>query len=173
MHVHLRQGEMASLIAPHVRQGGMATGYVMPNTAPPLTSVDQCMAYLDELEAHDPHVELIGTLYLHPSLTRDEIRKAAATRSRRNSSRPRIMGIKSYPRGVTTNSEGGIESYEAYYEVFDEMEKQGMVLNLHGEVPSSEELVSGGEYTGQISSCPDRVPENIATNLTHTRTSLS
>lgn len=49
------------------------------------------------------------------------------------------MGVKSYPRGVTTNSDGGIESYETYYPVFAEMERQDMVLNLHGEVPSSEE----------------------------------
>ena len=38
---------------------------------------------------------------------------------------------------MTTNSEGGIESYEAYYPVFAAMEEAGMVLNLHGEVPSA------------------------------------
>lgn len=48
-----------------------------------------------------------------------------------------VLGVKSYPRGVTTNSEGGIESYEAYYPVFAAMEEVGMVLNLHGEVPSA------------------------------------
>lgn len=48
-----------------------------------------------------------------------------------------VLGVKSYPRGVTTNSEGGIESYEAYYPVFAAMEEAGMVLNLHGEVPSA------------------------------------
>lgn len=49
-----------------------------------------------------------------------------------------IVGIKSYPRGVTTNSEGGVgmEGYGVYDEVFREMEKVDMVLNLHGEVPS-------------------------------------
>ncbi|PWN33898.1 Dihydroorotase [Meira miltonrushii] len=139
MHVHVRQGEMASLVVPHVEQGGMTLAYVMPNTVPPLTSVDQCLAYLDELEKYtSSNVELVGTLYLHPSLTREEIAKAAATKHPR-SGRRRIMGVKSYPRGVTTNSEGGIESYEAYYEVFDEMQKHDMVLNLHGEVPSNEE----------------------------------
>ena len=54
--------------------------------------------------------------------------------SRCNLSEP--LGVKSYPRGVTTNSESGIESYTAYYEVFKAMEEEGMVLNLHGEVPS-------------------------------------
>ena len=47
-----------------------------------------------------------------------------------------IVGVKSYPRGVTTNSDGGIESYEAYYPVFEAMQEVDMVLNLHGEVPS-------------------------------------
>lgn len=140
MHVHLRQDAMSSLVVPHVGKGGMTTAYVMPNTIPPLTSVDQCMAYLDSLEAHDDEVELIGTLYLHPSLTPEEIIKAAHTKSK--SGRRRIMGVKSYPRGVTTNSEGGIESYEAYYPIFEEMQRQDMVLNLHGEVPSHEEQVS-------------------------------
>ncbi|OBZ78463.1 Dihydroorotase [Grifola frondosa] len=39
--------------------------------------------------------------------------------------------------GVTTNSEGGIESYEAYYPMFAAMEAVGFVLNLHSEVPSA------------------------------------
>jgi len=43
---------------------------------------------------------------------------------------------------VTTNSDGGIENYEDYYEVFGEMERSGLVLNLHGEVPSDAERVS-------------------------------
>jgi dihydroorotase len=139
MHVHLRQGEMSSLVVPHVKLGGMTTGYVMPNTIPPLLSANECNAYLDTLEAHDSTIELFGTLYLHPSLTPDEIIKASKTKSKRG--KRRIMGVKSYPRGVTTNSEGGIESYEMYYPIFEEMERQGMVLNLHGEVPSNEEEV--------------------------------
>lgn len=48
----------------------------------------------------------------------------------------RSTGVKSYPRGVTTNSDGGIESYETYYPVFEAMQEVDMVLNLHGEVPS-------------------------------------
>jgi dihydroorotase len=51
------------------------------------------------------------------------------------------IGVKSYPRGVTTNSESGIESYDIYYDVFRAMEKEGMVLNLHGEIPSDADKV--------------------------------
>ena len=46
------------------------------------------------------------------------------------------LGVKSYPRGVTTNSHSGIEDYTLYYPVFSAMQQVGMVLNLHGEVPS-------------------------------------
>jgi dihydroorotase len=50
-------------------------------------------------------------------------------------------GVKSYPRGVTTNSDGGIESYEIHYPVFEAMQEVDMVLNLHGEVPSDASAV--------------------------------
>lgn len=66
----------------------------------------------------------------------------------------RLIGVKSYPRGVTTNSDGGIESYETYYPVFETMEEVGMVLNLHGEVPSDTSTVrllqSRKEHVTQI-----------------------
>ncbi|KAI0750835.1 hypothetical protein C8Q80DRAFT_1098138 [Daedaleopsis nitida] len=125
-HVHLRQGELAEVVTKHVRQGGFSLAY--PNLKPPITSTEQALQYRDTLRAIDPSVDYLMTLYLSPDLTPEEIRKAV---------RAGIVGVKSYPRGVTTNSEGGIESYEAYYPVFAAMEETGMVLNLHGEVPSA------------------------------------
>jgi dihydroorotase len=53
---------------------------------------------------------------------------------------------------VTTNSSAGIEDYGVYYPVFKAMEEVGMVLNLHGEVPSDaskvskQRLVAGGSW---------------------------
>ncbi|KAF5369934.1 hypothetical protein D9758_001298 [Tetrapyrgos nigripes] len=126
-HVHLRQGALSELVAPHVRKGGISTAYVMPNLKPPITTTDQALAYKAQLEAIDPNVKYLMTLYLSPELTPEEIRKAKQAG---------IAGVKSYPRGVTTNSDGGIESYEMYYPVFKAMEEEDMVLNLHGEVPS-------------------------------------
>lgn len=143
MHVHVRQPPMSSLIVPHLALGGIQTAYIMPNTIPPISTVSQCVEYLDQLESLLPpssDVELIGTLYLSPTLTPAEVQRAAAVRHPKTG-RPRIGGVKSYPRGVTTNSDGGIESYDVYDEVFAEMERQGLVLNLHGEVPSDEEKV--------------------------------
>lgn len=73
------------------------------------------------------------SLYLNSDLTPEEIRKAKEAG---------IIGVKSYPRGVTTNSDSGIESYKVYYPVFKAMEEVGMILNLHGEIPSDIEQVS-------------------------------
>lgn len=129
-HVHLRQGEFSKLVTPHVRKGGFTLAYVMPNLKPPVTLTEQALAYKAELQKIDPDVEYLMTLYLSPDLTPDEVRKAK---------RAGIVGVKSYPRGVTTNSDGGIESYEVYYPVFEAMEQEDMVLNLHGEIPSDAE----------------------------------
>jgi len=126
-HVHLRQGELCKVVVPDVRKGGMSLVYVMPNLQPPIRTTDEALAYKKELQAIDPTVEYLMTLYLSPSLTPEEIKKAK---------RAGIVGVKSYPRGVTTNSDSGIESYEIYYPVFEAMQEEGLVLNLHGEIPS-------------------------------------
>jgi len=68
------------------------------------------------------------SLYLHPNISPDTIKEAKAKG---------ITGVKSYPHGVTTHSDHGVVSYEQFYPVFEEMERQNMVLNLHGEAPPS------------------------------------
>ena len=45
--------------------------------------------------------------------------------------------IQAYPRGATTNSQWGVVSFEPFHDVLRTMEEEGIVLNLHGEVPSS------------------------------------
>ncbi|TPX62075.1 dihydroorotase [Powellomyces hirtus] len=129
-HVHLRQGALMRAVTPLLNGSGVATAYVMPNLKPPVTSTEQALAYKAELQQLAPEVNFLMTLYLSPELTPDEIRKAA---------KAGIAGVKSYPRGVTTNSDSGIESYTAYYDVFRAMEEVDMVLNLHGEIPSDAE----------------------------------
>ncbi|KAL7413401.1 hypothetical protein BDY24DRAFT_389945 [Mrakia frigida] len=129
-HVHLREGAMSEVVTPHVRVGGIDVAYVMPNLTPPIITTAHALSYQAHLQSLSPKTTFLMTLYLHPSITPAEIQKAAAAG---------IRGVKSYPRGVTTNSDGGIENYEDYYEVFGAMEKSGLVLNLHGEVPSDAE----------------------------------
>ncbi|KAH8719465.1 hypothetical protein GQ44DRAFT_712113 [Phaeosphaeriaceae sp. PMI808] len=127
-HVHLRDGEMSQLVTPTIRNGGVNQVYVMPNLVPPVTTVQQCLEYRDRLQAIDPNVDYIMSLYLHESITPEVIREAKMAG---------ITGVKSYPAGVTTNSSSGVLDYETFYPVFEEMEKQNMILNLHGEVPST------------------------------------
>ncbi|RYO16607.1 putative dihydroorotase [Alternaria arborescens] len=140
-HVHLRDGEMSQLVTPTIRKGGVNQVYVMPNLVPPITSVQQCLEYRDRLQAIEPNVDYLMSLYLHEDITPEVIREAK---------KAGITGVKSYPAGVTTtlhmyasnnssfqNSSSGVLDYETFYPVFEEMEKQNMVLNLHGEVPST------------------------------------
>ncbi|KAK3071682.1 dihydroorotase [Teratosphaeriaceae sp. CCFEE 6253] len=128
MHVHLRDGAMTELVVPTIRRGGVNTVFVMPNLVPPITTVKHCMEYKRSLQALAPDVTFLMSLYLHPNITPETVIEAKQAG---------IAGIKSYPHGVTTHSDDGVMSYEQFYPVFEEMERQDMVLNLHGELPPS------------------------------------
>ncbi|KAK3678908.1 dihydroorotase [Recurvomyces mirabilis] len=128
MHVHLRDGAMTELVTPTIRKGGVNTVFVMPNLVPPITTVRHCLDYKSRLEAIEPNVTFLMSLYLHPNISPETVIEAKQAG---------IAGIKSYPHGVTTHSDHGVMSYEAFYPVFEEMERQDMVLNLHGELPPS------------------------------------
>ncbi len=101
---------------------------LQPNLQPPITTVEQALEYQKKLESLASNVTFLMTLYLHQSITPATIREAKEAG---------IVGVKSYPQGVTTNSDGGVFDYASYYPVFAEMEKLDMVLNLHGECPST------------------------------------
>ncbi|CAI2169541.1 18401_t:CDS:2 [Funneliformis geosporum] len=126
-HIHLRQDDLMNMVVPRIAEGGVSLCYVMPNLKPPITSTEKALIYKAQLEKLEPNVTFLMSLYLCTDLTPDEIRKAKTNG---------IIGVKSYPRGVTTNSDSGIESYTVYYPVFKAMEEVGMILNLHGEIPS-------------------------------------
>ncbi|KAK3377847.1 hypothetical protein B0H63DRAFT_227552 [Podospora didyma] len=131
MHVHLRNapGPISQLVTPTIRQAGVDCVFVMPNLAPrPVVTVAEAQEYQRHLQALDPEVTYLMSLYLHSSITPDEIRAAK---------KAGIAGVKAYPKGATTNSEWGVVSFEPFYEVLATMEEEGIVLNLHGEVPSN------------------------------------
>ncbi|EME83090.1 uncharacterized protein MYCFIDRAFT_153744 [Pseudocercospora fijiensis CIRAD86] len=128
MHVHLREGDMTALVVPTIRHGGVNTVFVMPNLVPPITTVNHALQYQRHLHKLEPNVRFLMSLYLHPNIKPETIIEAK---------KAGITGVKSYPHGVTTNSSHGVMSYEDFYPVFEEMERQDMVLNLHGELPPS------------------------------------
>jgi len=131
MHVHLRQDEMLACVAPMVASGGIGRCIVMPNTIPPTNSIDSALTYSDALAAVMPGVEVFPTIYLTPALVPDQIEAVKQAG---------VIGIKCYPRGVTTNSESGVEDLALYDPVFAAMEAAGMVLLIHGEVPSNDAI---------------------------------
>ncbi|KAI9799672.1 MAG: hypothetical protein M1825_004407 [Sarcosagium campestre] len=131
-HVHLRDGAMMDLVVPTIRHGGVNTVYVMPNLVPPVTTVKQAVDYRERLEKLEPQVRFLMSLYLHEDITPETIIEAK---------KQNITGVKSYPAGVTTNSALGVRDYAPLYPVLEEMQRQDLILNLHGECPS------GGDIT--------------------------
>ena len=129
-HVHLRDGPMMHAVTPTIPSGGVDTVYVMPNLIPPLTTVASVKTYHAKLQALSPTTTFLMSLYLSPDITTETIQEAKQSGV--------VYGVKSYPAGVTTNSAEGVVDYEMFYPVFKKMEEVGLILNLHGEVPSSE-----------------------------------
>lgn len=86
------------------------------------------LSYRDRLQSLAPDVTFLMTLYLNKSTTPTTIAEAAQAG---------IVGLKAYPAGVTTNSEAGVFDFQSYYPVFEAMQAHDLVLNLHGEVPST------------------------------------
>jgi len=66
------------------------------------------------------------TIYFNEGLTLEELKKIKAS--------SKIIGIKLYPKGVTTNSNKGINSFESGYKIFEMMEELDIPLLIHGEV---------------------------------------
>lgn len=95
---------------------------------PPVTSVRHALDYKQRLQELEPNVDFLMSLYLHKQVTPEIITEAKANG---------VVGVKSYPHGVTTHSDQGVMSYEEFYPIFEEMQKQDMILNIHGELPSS------------------------------------
>lgn len=126
-HVHLRQGELMETVAPLVKAGGVGRCLVMPNTVPPILSTADAVRYRDELVSVSDDVEYLPVLSLTDNLTDSEIDRAARTG---------IVGVKCFPRGVTTNSDNGVVDFKMYDPVFAAMQESGLVLEIHGELPS-------------------------------------
>jgi dihydroorotase len=127
LHVHLRQGEMLRNVVPMTLAGGVGRCVVMPNTDPPVTTMDGVLAYRRELEACGTGIDFLMTLYLCTALRPEDMAAARGAG---------VIGVKCYPHGVTTNSHWGVADLGQYDALFAAMEKEGVALLLHGEVPS-------------------------------------
>ena len=128
-HVHVRDGEALYTVVPHTAaQFGRAI--VMPNLRPPVTTAAQALAYKARILAAVPagvDFEPLMTLYLTDNLAPDEIARAKAAG---------VVAAKLYPAGATTNSDAGVTDMRKIYPVLEAMQREGMLLLVHGEVTS-------------------------------------
>ncbi|MBA2689925.1 MAG: dihydroorotase, partial [Burkholderiales bacterium] len=127
-HLHLRDGApMAAVVGASARVFGRAI--VMPNLQPPVTTVAAARSYRDRIMAALPAATRFAplmTLYLTDNTPAEEIARAQASQF--------VHAVKYYPAGATTNSESGVTALDRVYPVLAAMERQGVVLSVHGEV---------------------------------------
>lgn len=125
MHLHLRDGEMLETVAP-LTSYSFSGALVMPNLVPPVTTKEMVSGYKERIlhatgaDDFEPYMTLFYQNYSRAFL--EEIKDD-------------IIAIKLYPSGVTTNSEGGVASFdiESMRETLEAMSDLEIVLSVHGE----------------------------------------
>lgn len=127
-HVHLRDGPMlAGVVNFTARQ--FARAIVMPNLAPPVTTVAAAEAYRSRiLAALEPGLSFtpLMTCYLTDNIDAAEIERGFAAGV--------FTACKLYPAHATTNSSHGVTDIKNIHGALETMQRIGMPLLLHGEV---------------------------------------
>lgn len=127
-HIHLRDDDMLKTVLPYTSQV-FGRAIVMPNLAPPITTVEAARAYRDRIQAAVPqghNFTPLMTCYLTNSLAAAELVNGFEQGV--------FTAAKLYPANATTNSSHGVSDVKAIYPLFEQMQKIGMPLLIHGEV---------------------------------------
>lgn len=150
MHTHLRQGELMDAVVPLLRKGGCNRVLVMPNTVPPIVTCSQALEYRNELLKRDPKVDYLMTLYLCPDVDPQDLAN--------NAKASHVVGVKLYPRGVTTNSQHGVEDLGAFDSVFEVLQQCGLTLHIHAESPKATALKAEETFLPAFEQIHQRFP---------------
>lgn len=130
-HLHVRHGAALQSVVPYTaRQMGRAL--IMPNLKPPITTVQQALAYRQEiLDATPQHLNFtpLMCLYLTDNTTVEMVREAKEAG---------IVAFKLYPAGATTNSDSGVTDLFKLLPVLQAMAEHGILFLVHGEVTDPE-----------------------------------
>jgi dihydroorotase len=130
-HLHVRDGAAMRSVVPHTaRQFGRAI--IMPNLRPPVTTAQAAAEYKARIQAAVPEgvaFEPLMTLYLTDNLPPDEIKRAKEAG---------VVACKLYPAGATTNSDAGVTDLRKTYKTLEAMQREGLLLLIHGEVTDAE-----------------------------------
>jgi dihydroorotase len=130
-HLHLRDGAAMAAVLP-ATAAQYARAIVMPNLKPPVTTTAMALAYRERIVAALPSgVDFtpLMTLYLTDNLPPDEIVRAKAAG---------VVAVKLYPAGATTNSDAGVTDIRKTYRTLEAMQREGLLLLVHGEVTDAE-----------------------------------
>jgi dihydroorotase len=126
-HLHVRDGAALAAVLPDTaRQFGRAI--IMPNLRPPITTAAMAIDYRRRIRAALPagaEFEPLMTLYLTDRTPPDEIVRAKAAG---------VVALKLYPAGATTNSDAGVTDIRKTYATLEAMQREGLLLLVHGEV---------------------------------------
>ena len=131
-HVHLRDGAMLEAVAPYTARQ-FARAIVMPNLAPPVTSVAAAEAYRARILAAVP--EGIGFAPLMTCYLTDH---ADAGEIARGFDAGAWAAAKLYPANATTNAAHGVTDISTLAPALEAMQRIGMPLLVHGEVTDPE-----------------------------------
>ncbi len=148
-HVHLRQDELLELTVGHCSES-FCRAIVMPNTIPPIASVETINEYKEKIEFFNSEFKPLMTFKLLKSLTADDIiamQEAGA------------LAGKLYPAGSTTNSSDGIKDWREIAHLLTVMSDVGLVLSIHGEDPSVFSLDREKAFIPQILEISGEFPQ--------------
>jgi dihydroorotase len=127
-HVHLRDGDMLNAVAAYTARQ-FARAIVMPNLAPPVTTVAEAQAYRARILAalpRDADFTPLMTCYLTDNADAHEIIRGLEAGV--------FTACKLYPANATTNSAHGVTDIVNIRGVLEAMQRAGMPLLIHGEV---------------------------------------
>ena len=127
-HVHLRDGAMLKAVLPATART-FARAIVMPNLRPPVTSVNEAVAYRARILAALPEgvsFQPLMTAYLTDSIDPGELDRGFREGV--------FSAAKLYPANATTNSAAGVSDLHNISAVLERMEAIDMPLLIHGEV---------------------------------------
>jgi dihydroorotase len=130
-HLHLRDGAAMAAVLP-ATAAQFARAIVMPNLKPPVTTAAMALAYRERIVAALPAAsdfEPLMTLYLTDNLPAEEIARAKAAG---------VVAAKLYPAGATTNSDAGVTDIRKTYRTLEALQREGLLLLVHGEVTDAE-----------------------------------
>ena len=127
-HVHVRQNDMLRQVLP-LTMYSFAGALLMPNTSPPIDSRETLDQYVDKVYEEIDSRSMVSfnpwfTLYFRTDYERSFLEWA----------KDKILGIKFYPKGMTTNSDHGCDPHDIkILEVLSIMEELDIPLCVHAE----------------------------------------